>query len=64
MKYEDEVFGWRRQWAVRMAVRIGGRKGGVARVLEDARKLEAYVNGTPPAELVLINQQKGKTNDQ
>jgi hypothetical protein len=65
VKYEDEVAGWRRQWAVEtsMAINKGAK---LKRIMKDALQLDAYVNGRAPVDIKQLNQptEKEKPNEQ
>ncbi len=54
MKYEDEVAGWRRQWAVEQSMLIN-KDAKLKRILRDAVKLDAYVNGRAPVDVKELN---------
>lgn len=65
MKYEDEVAGWRRQWAVETSMEIN-KDAKLKRIMRDAVVLDAYVNGRAPADIKELNQptEKEKSNEQ
>jgi hypothetical protein len=55
MKYDDEVAGWRRQWAVETSMAIN-KDAKLRRILRDAAVLDAYVNGRAPVDIKELNQ--------
>lgn len=54
MKYDDEVAGWRRQWAVETSMEIN-KDAKLKRIMRDAVVLDAYVNGRAPADIKELN---------
>lgn len=55
MKYDDEVAGWRRQWAIETAMAIN-KNAKLKRIMRDAQLLDAYVNGRPLVDVKELNQ--------
>ena len=57
--YEETISQFHRRWAVEQAMAIN-RYAPLDRILRDARRLEQFAAGRPPAKLIKINNGKDK----